>query len=91
MAELVQEFVDQITLEVRKTWPALLNLLTLDHVVPDLVQYPPAPPGGDVFDFWKGSSGQRLPNVTRPLIQLPDAALEGSDQVLNASRDGQAQ
>lgn len=80
--ELVTAFVESVAPAARAAWPALAHVLTNDFVHPDLVQYPPAGPRGEVFDFWSQSSGRRLSTRIEPLVQLPDPARSAADQVL---------
>ena len=93
--QAVEQFRTSIPEGIRDTvWPALSAVLTLDHVDPDHVWYPPGaswnehhtgrPDALESFDrgyeFWKTSRGQRMrKEPDRPLVPLPDAAA-GADQ-----------
>jgi len=93
--QAVEQFRSSIPEEIRGTvWPALSAVLTLDHVDPDRVWYPPGaswneyqtgrPDALERFDrgyeFWKTSRGQQMRSEPdRLLVPLPDAAA-GADQ-----------
>jgi len=93
--QAVEQFRSSVPAGIRNTvWPALSAVLTLDHVDPDRVWYPPGaswnehhtgrPDALEWFDrgyeFWKTSRGQRMrKEPDRPLVPLPDAAA-GADQ-----------
>ncbi|AXH95964.1 RAMP superfamily CRISPR-associated protein [Ornithinimicrobium avium] len=89
---LVEEFVASAPQKVRETWLALANLVSQDHVDPDMVSYPRhggVPMEEAPFYFWKGSVGRRRTNRdgTRitPFIALPTADLAGDSQVLDTA------
>ncbi len=93
--QAVEQFRSSVPEGIRDTvWPALSAVLTLDHVDPDHVWYPPGalwsehhtgrPEALERFDrgyeFWKTSRGQRMHQESdRPLVPLPDAAA-GADR-----------
>ena len=80
--DAVAAFVDAVDPGVRGTWPALATALSLDHVPPEHVWYPPenAIPSGPLstddlaagFAFWKETRGYAVKNRTMSLIPLPD-------------------
>jgi len=66
--QAIAAFRGAVSAEVQQTWPALATALTLDHVQPDQVWYPPGAPWshrndkkGKTFDegyaFWQQTSG----------------------------------
>lgn len=80
-----------------RVWPALSAVLTLDHVQPRRVWYPPGTSWAghrpddpnaiksfdDGFEFWKNTRGERLRQArSRPLLPLPDPAAGDAAQQL---------
>lgn len=80
--DLMAEFEHAVPSSVRATWPDLAAVLSVGHVNPKVIWYPPGAAwdraGADEFDegfeFWKKSAGRYLhpDNEQEPLISIPD-------------------
>ena len=80
----------------RRVWPALSAVLTLDHVAPARVWYPPGATWSEHttntkesieefdegYEFWKMTQGERLKDEDRPLVPLPDPTAGAEEQYL---------
>lgn len=85
----LSEFASEVPDTVRRSWPRLRHALTFGYVSDDLVWYPAAKgeKGSKEFDesfeFFAETTGAKLDNRDKPLVQLPDAAGSPEEQVIH--------
>jgi RAMP superfamily len=95
-AEAVTAFVEAVPVGVRKSWTSLRHALTSGYVPDDLVWYPAikGEKGGKEFDesfeFFAETTGVKLKNRDKKLIELPYADKGPDDQVIRWPARGAA-
>jgi hypothetical protein len=87
-AEAVREFAEAVPVGVRKNWTSLRHALTSGYVPDDLVWYPAikgergSKEFDENFEFFAETSGVRLKNRDKKLVELPYADKGPDDQVI---------